>query len=89
MASVERTAYPRFKRTIASCELPEAFAPGPSEVAWAQGKARSPDTRKRPLYVRFQPIHTGGEFDGVCLTLAADGARPWPGIVRYAQLHTE
>ncbi|MBZ6476415.1 Tn3 family transposase [Streptomyces griseocarneus] len=40
MASVERTAYPRFKRTISSRELHEAFTPGPSEVAWARGKAR-------------------------------------------------
>lgn len=43
MASVERTAYPRFKRTITSRELHEAFTPGPSEVAWARGKARSPE----------------------------------------------
>ncbi|SDC26982.1 Tn3 family transposase [Streptomyces prasinopilosus] len=41
MASVERTAYPRFKRTVSSRELHESFTPGPSEVAWAQGKARS------------------------------------------------
>ncbi|MFD6938188.1 DUF4158 domain-containing protein [Streptomyces goshikiensis] len=43
MASVERTAYPRFKRTITSRELHEAFTPGPVEVAWARGKARSPE----------------------------------------------
>ncbi len=43
MASVERTAYLRFKRTITSRELHEAFTPGPSEVAWARGKARSPE----------------------------------------------
>lgn len=41
MASVERTAYPRFKRTISSRELHESFTPGPSEVEWARGKARS------------------------------------------------
>jgi hypothetical protein len=41
MASVERTAYPRFKRTISSRELHEAFTPGKAEVAWARGKARS------------------------------------------------
>jgi TnpA family transposase len=43
MASVERTAYPRFKRTITSRELHESFTPGLSEVAWARGKARSPE----------------------------------------------
>ncbi|MEU0836977.1 DUF4158 domain-containing protein, partial [Streptomyces sp. NPDC005969] len=43
MASVERTAYPRFKRTISSRELHEAFTPGTAEVTWACGKARSPE----------------------------------------------
>ncbi|MBT2401671.1 DUF4158 domain-containing protein [Streptomyces sp. ISL-100] len=43
MASVERTAYPRFKRSISSRELHESFTPGTAEVAWARGKARSPE----------------------------------------------
>lgn len=43
VASVERTAYPRFKRTISSRELHEGFTPGTAEVAWARGKARSPE----------------------------------------------
>ncbi|MFP8887900.1 Tn3 family transposase [Streptomyces mangrovi] len=43
MASVERTAYPRFKRTVSSRELHEAFTPGTAEVAWARRKARSPE----------------------------------------------
>jgi len=38
MASVERIAYPRFKRTISSRELHEAFTPGTVEVTWARGK---------------------------------------------------
>lgn len=38
---MERTAYPRFKRTITSRELHQAFTPGIAEVAWARGKARS------------------------------------------------
>lgn len=38
---MERTAYPRFKRTISSCESYDPFAPGPSEVEWTRGKARS------------------------------------------------
>ncbi|MEU9005376.1 DUF4158 domain-containing protein [Streptomyces sp. NPDC048551] len=43
MASVERTAYPRFKRTMTSRELHQAFTPGTAEVMWARGKARSPE----------------------------------------------
>ncbi|MEV6957459.1 DUF4158 domain-containing protein [Streptomyces sp. NPDC051183] len=41
MASVERTAYPRFKRTITSRELHESFTPATAEVAWARGKSRT------------------------------------------------
>lgn len=38
MASVERTAYPRFKRSISSRELHESFSPTPgtAEVEWAR-----------------------------------------------------
>ncbi|MCM3884816.1 Tn3 family transposase [Frankia sp. R82] len=35
MASIERTAYPRFKRTISSRELCEAFTASPAEIEWA------------------------------------------------------
>jgi Domain of unknown function (DUF4158) len=41
VASIERTAYPRFKRTIAAKELREAFTPGADEVAWAREATRS------------------------------------------------
>jgi len=42
VASIERTAYPRFKRTIAAKELREAFTPGADEVAWAREAIRAP-----------------------------------------------
>jgi hypothetical protein len=42
VASIERTAYPRFKRTIAAKELREAFTPGADEVAWAREATRAP-----------------------------------------------
>ncbi|WP_235825812.1 DUF4158 domain-containing protein [Candidatus Frankia alpina] len=35
MASIERTAYPRFKRTISSRELHDAFTVTSAEVGWA------------------------------------------------------
>ena len=42
MASIERTAYPRFKRVTSARELDESFTPTADEIAWAQGLTRSP-----------------------------------------------
>ncbi|MCC2280856.1 DUF4158 domain-containing protein [Streptomyces sp. ET3-23] len=64
MASVERTAYPRFKRTITSRELHEAFTPGPSEVAWARSKARSPE-HLLALVVLLKSFQKLGYFPGL------------------------
>jgi hypothetical protein len=41
VASIERTAYPRFKRVISARELEESFTPTQEEIAWAQGMTRS------------------------------------------------
>lgn len=43
MASVERTAYPRFKRIISEHELAQFFTPDEAEIAWARSR-----TRERP-----------------------------------------
>jgi transposase len=45
MASIERTAYPRFPRTLTLKDLQTSFTPRPEEVEWAQGFARTPDRR--------------------------------------------
>jgi hypothetical protein len=42
VASIERTAYPRFKRIIAAKKLREAFTPSADEVAWAREATRAP-----------------------------------------------
>lgn len=41
MASIERTAYPQFKRITPARELREAFTPSADEVAWAREATRS------------------------------------------------
>ncbi|MFI9311085.1 DUF4158 domain-containing protein [Streptomyces triculaminicus] len=64
IASVERTAYPRFKRTITSRELHDSFTPGPSEVAWARGKARSPE-HLLALVVLLKSFQRLGYFPGL------------------------
>jgi uncharacterized protein DUF4158 len=40
MASIERTAYPRFRRLVTAREL-AALTPTEDEVAWARERARS------------------------------------------------
>lgn len=45
MAIIERTACLRFPRTPMLKNLQVSFTPRPDEVAWAQGYARTPDTR--------------------------------------------
>lgn len=45
MASIERTAYPRFPRTLTLKDLQVAFSPMPEEMEWATDYSRSPDGR--------------------------------------------
>jgi hypothetical protein len=45
MASIERTAYPQFPRTLTLKDLQTSFSPRPDEIEWAQGNSRSPDRR--------------------------------------------
>lgn len=45
MASIERTAYPRFPRTLTLKDLQTSFTPRPEETEWAQNFARSPERR--------------------------------------------
>jgi hypothetical protein len=40
LASIDRTAYPRFKRAVSVSELREAFTPTSEEITWARGKTQ-------------------------------------------------
>ncbi|WP_433425918.1 DUF4158 domain-containing protein [Microtetraspora malaysiensis] len=40
MASIDRTAYPRFARAVSARELAEVFTPSLVEVEWARGKTQ-------------------------------------------------
>ena len=44
MASIERTAYPRFKRFLSARELYVFDTPQPEEMAWAKRQVRSAST---------------------------------------------
>jgi hypothetical protein len=41
VASIERTAYPRFKRVVSARELHESFTPLLDEIGWARERTRS------------------------------------------------
>ncbi|WP_157892118.1 MULTISPECIES: DUF4158 domain-containing protein [Frankia] len=44
MASIDRTAYPRFRGTVAARELVEPFTPTVGEVGWARGRTTADQT---------------------------------------------
>ena len=46
MASIDRTAYPRFKRVVSARELAEAFASTPDEAGWARGRTQNDQHRR-------------------------------------------
>jgi hypothetical protein len=41
VASIERTAYPQFRRAVSACELRETFTPTEDEIGWARDRSRS------------------------------------------------
>lgn len=45
MASIERTAYPRFPRTLTLKDLQSSFTPRPEEIEWAQRHSRTQERR--------------------------------------------
>ena len=44
MASIERTAYPRFKRRFSASELAEVYTPTPKEIEFAHTRARGSES---------------------------------------------
>lgn len=61
LASIDRTAYPRFKRVVSGRELVEAFTPTLDEVTWARGKTQS-DVHRLALVVRLKCYQRLGYF---------------------------
>ncbi|MBI0378026.1 DUF4158 domain-containing protein, partial [Streptomyces albiflaviniger] len=54
MASLERTAYPRFKRLISERELREFFTPSAEDVAWARERTHDRPGRVLALLVMLK-----------------------------------
>lgn len=99
MASVERTAYPRFPRTITLKDLQTSFTPTAEELQWAMGFARSAD-RRLALLVQlkcFQHLHHFVAVDAIpaeivrhvcgCLSMPAQDAITYPDAHRSLYRH--
>ena len=61
MASIERTAYPRFKRFMSARELHVFYTPQPDEIVWAREAAGS-DEHLLALVVLFKAFSRLGYF---------------------------
>jgi Domain of unknown function (DUF4158) len=61
LASIDRTAYPRFKRVISARELAESFTPAAGEVEWARGRTQN-DQHFLALVVRLKCYQRLGYF---------------------------
>src|ERR1019366_3519743 len=61
MASIERTAYPRFKRRVSAQELHQVYTPTEPEIAFTWRTARGPASL-RALAVLFKVFRRLGYF---------------------------
>lgn len=61
MTSIERTAYPRFKRFLSARELHVFYTPQPEEIEWASGQVRS-DGHLLALMVQLKCFNRMGHF---------------------------
>lgn len=53
MASIERTAYPRFPRVLTTLDLQRFFSPEPQELEWVGSPARG-TTQRLALMVQLK-----------------------------------
>jgi hypothetical protein len=61
VASIDRTAYPRFKRVVSAREITEAFTPSEDEIVWARSKT-TPDGHLLALVVLLKCYQRLGYF---------------------------
>ncbi|OJF15477.1 DUF4158 domain-containing protein [Couchioplanes caeruleus] len=59
MTSIERTAYPRFKRFLSARELHVFYTPQPEEIGWASGQVRSDGQQVGPVIGAGQEVRAG------------------------------
>lgn len=62
LTSIERTAYPRFKRLISTRELAEFYTPSVDEAVWARGRTRNQPHHLLALLVMLKSCARLGWF---------------------------
>lgn len=65
MASIERTAYPRFKKVVSERELHDVFTPTFDEIAWAAEVAPRSEANLVALLVLLKSFQRLGYFPSV------------------------
>jgi hypothetical protein len=94
VASVERTAYPRFKRIISDRELTQFFSPDEAEIAWAAKRTHERPESLLTLLVLLKSCARLGYFPGpdevpVLVVARVRGAAGLPeGVVPAAEERT-
>ncbi|MFD9434215.1 DUF4158 domain-containing protein [Streptomyces sp. NPDC060002] len=77
VASVERTAYPRFKRIISDRELAHFFTPDEAEIAWAAKRTHDRPESFLTLLVLLKSCARLGYFRPIWRCSAPTGARTY------------
>ena len=77
MASIERTAYPRFPRLLTTLDLQRFFSPAPEELGWVDKPARGQSQRLALMVqlkcFQYLTIETAyGRLDRAALTQARE-----------------
>lgn len=85
MASIDRTAYPRFKRVVSARELAESFTPTADEADWARGRSQG-ESNLLALVVLLKCYQRLGYFPKVADVPAAVVGALFPGS-RVAPIH--
>ena len=95
MTSIERTAYPRFKRQFTTKELTEIYTPTSSEIAFAYSTTKGENNVLNLLVIlkSFQRlVEVGGNKAPVFLvigktkSLSVRGATPFKGVAKTGAL---
>lgn len=94
MASIERTAYPRFPNVLASSDIQKCYTPTPDEITWVGKLTRGHETRLCALVLLkcFEQLHHFPALDSIPIPIidhiAAVQGLPRPTFLSYKSTQT-
>jgi hypothetical protein len=85
MATIERTAYPRFPKVVATRDLQTCYTPQPGELEWARRSTRGERPRLGLLVLLkvFQQMHHFPSLDSIPTSVVE---HVWPLLTELAWL---